>query len=177
MKLDHMVERELLKDPDLALDIKHMNEVANESYDMMRGTLAVLQLEGASDLSRLFARYAAQIEKRSTFRINFASHGKPKPVSANQMRQLFYVFREVLSNIEKHANASEAALEMTWDEESMTLAVFDNGCGFDLDSSRYSGHYGLRFIQERLELLKGSISIYSTIGSGSQIIIQVPYEQ
>ena len=178
MKLDHMVEKGLLTDPDVALvDIKSMRDVANESYDMMRGTLAVLQSEDASDLSHLFARYAAQIEERSTFKIDFASHGKPKPVSANRMRQLFYVFREVLSNIEKHANASQVSLDMTWDEEFMTLVIFDNGRGFDSTNSDYSGHYGLQFIRDRLDLLNGSISIYSANDSGADIIIQVPYEE
>ncbi len=133
MKLDYLVEKGIHTDPEIALDVKRMSDVANESYDMMRGTLAVLQSEDANDLSLLFARYAAQIEERSTFKIDFASHGKPKPVSANQMRQLFYVFREVLSNIEKHASASQVSLDLTWDEEFMTLVIFDNGRGFELD--------------------------------------------
>ena len=175
MKLVYMVEKGLLTDPDIALDIKRMSEVANESYDMIRGTLAVLQSEDASDLSHIFARYAAKIEERSTFKIDFASHGKPKPISANQMRQLFYVFREALSNIEKHSNASQVSLDLTWDEEYMTLVIFDNGRGFD-STNPHSGHYGLQFIRDRLELLNGSISIYSAIGSGADIIIQVPYE-
>ncbi len=176
MKLDHMVENELLTDPDLALDIKRMNEVANESYDMIRGTLIVLQSEDAHDLSLLFARYAAQIEARSMFKVDFASHGKPKPVSSDQMRQLFYVFREILSNIEKHANASQVALDLTWDEDRMTLVIFDNGRGFD-STDPHSGHYGLQFIKDRMDSINGSVSIYSTIDSGSEIIIQVPYEQ
>lgn len=176
MKLDHLVETGLLTDPDIALDLKRMNEVANESYDMIRGTLAVLQSEDANDLSRLFARYAAQIEERSSFAIDFASHGNPRVISPSQMRQLFYVFREVLSNIEKHANASQVSLDLTWEEKYMTLVIFDNGRGFDATNSQYDGHYGLQFIRDRLDSLNGSISIYSVVGSGADIIIQVPYE-
>ena len=175
MKLDHIVEKEFLTDPDIAQDIKRMSEVANESYDMIRGTLTVLQSEDATDLSRLFARYAAQIEERSTFKFDFASHGNPKPLSANQMRQLFYVFREILSNIEKHSNASHVSLDLTWEEKFMTFVIFDNGRGFD-SADLHSGHYGLQFIRDRLESLNGSISIYSEVGSGADIIIQVPYE-
>ncbi len=176
MKLDHMVETGPLANPDVALDLKRMNEVANESYDMIRGTLAVLQLEDTNDLSHLFARYAAQIEERSSFAIDFASHGNPRPVSPSQMRQLFYVFREVLSNIEKHANASQVSLDLTWEEKYMTLVIFDNGRGFDSTNSQYDGHYGLQFIRDRLDSLNGSISIYSAVGSGADIIIHVPYE-
>ncbi len=175
MKLDHIVEKEFLTDPDIAQDIKRMSEVANESYDMIRGTLTVLQSEDATDLSRLFARYAAQIEERSTFKFDFASHGNPKPLSANQMRQLFYVFREILSNIEKHSNASHVSLDLTWEEKFMTFVIFDNGRGFD-SADLHSGHYGLQFIRDRLESMNGSISIYSEVGSGADIIIQVPYE-
>ncbi len=177
MKLDYMVEKGVLADSEIALDIKRMSDVANESYDMMRGTLAVLQSEDANDLSLLFARYAAQIEKRSTFKVDFASHGNPKPLSANQMRQLFYVFREVLSNIEKHSSASQVSLDLTWDQEFMTLVIFDNGRGFDSTNSNNDGHYGLQFVRDRIDLLNGSINIYSANGSGSDIIIQIPYDE
>ena len=123
MKLDHMVEKELLTDPDLALDIKRMNEVANESYDMIRGTLIVLQSEDAHDLSLLFARYAAQIEARSMFKIDFASRGKPKPVLPTKCVSYSTFF--VALHSKKHANASQVALDLNWDEDRMTLVIFD----------------------------------------------------
>jgi signal transduction histidine kinase len=153
-----------------------MARVANESYDLIRGTLAVLQSENSTDLFRLFSRYAEQIEERSSFKIDFSSRGEPMALSAKRMRQLFYIFREILNNIEKHADASRVSMEMAWGGDLLTFVVNDNGRGFDPNKIQYGSHYGLKFMKERAELLNGSLSIHSQTGSGTQIEIQIPYE-
>jgi PAS domain S-box-containing protein len=176
MKLDHLAERKIRKQAEMQLEIQEMARAANESYDLMRGTLAVLQSENSTDLFRLFTRYAQQIEERSAFKINFFSHGEPRFISAKRMRQLFYIFREILSNIEKHANATEVCLELAWNRDDLELAVSDNGCGFDVHQVQYGSHYGLKFMRERAELLNGLLTIQSGIDSGTNIKLQVPYE-
>ena len=138
-------------------------------------TLAVLQSENSSDLFRLFTRYAEQIEERSAFKIEFSTQGEPQFMSARRMRQLFYIFREILSNIEKHSNASQILIEMTWEPDCLLLVVRDDGSGFDMEKIQYGSHYGLKFMRERVELLNGSLAIRSGIGSGTNITLQVPY--
>ena len=176
MKLDHLAERKVRKQAEMQFEIQGMARAANDSYDLMRGTLAVLQSEKSTDLFGLFTRYAEQIEERSTFNINFVSQGEPGFISARRLRQLFYIFREILNNIEKHANATAVCMELTWNDDNLNLAVSDNGCGFDLQNVQYGSHYGLKFMRERAELLNGSFTIQSGIGSGTNIKLQVPYE-
>jgi PAS domain S-box-containing protein len=176
MKLDYLAEKKIAKKAELQQELHSMARAANESYDLMRGTLAVLQSENSTDLFRLFSRYAEQIEERTSFKVDVSSLGEPRFMSAKRMRQLFYIFREILNNIEKHANASEVSIQMTWDQNCLNLDVTDNGCGFDLDSVQYGSHYGLRFMRERAELLNGSVLIRSAAGSGTNILLQVPYE-
>ena len=176
MKLDYLTEKQIRKRAELQAEIRSMAQVANESYDLMRGTLAVLQSENSTDLFRLFTRYAQQIKERSAFKIKLTTEGEPRFMSAKRMRHLFYVFREILNNIEKHARASEVSIEMCWDREYLNLMVLDNGSGFDLDKVQYGSHYGLKFMRERVELLNGSLLIRSAAGTGTNIILQVPYE-
>jgi PAS domain S-box-containing protein len=176
MKLDYLASKKIKKQSQVQAEIETMATAADESYDLIRGTLAVLQSEDSSDLFRLFTRYAEQIEERSGFKTKFSGKGEPRFMSARRMRQLFYVFREVLNNIEKHANALEVSIEMVWDQDSLKLVVCDNGDGFDQAQLPYSGHYGLRFMKERIELLNGSLSIRSAVGSGTTILLEVPYE-
>jgi PAS domain S-box-containing protein len=158
------------------LELQSMARAANESYDLMRGTLAVLQSTNSSDLFRLFTRYAEQIEERASFRIDLSSQGEPRFMSAKRMRHLFYVFREIINNIEKHAKASQVTIEMIWDPDALNLVVCDNGSGFDLDKVQYGSHYGLKFMRERVELLNGSLVIHSGADSGTSITLQAPYE-
>jgi two-component system nitrate/nitrite sensor histidine kinase NarX len=176
MKLDHLTQKKIRKQSEMQLEIRSMSQAADESYDLMRGTLAVLQSETSADLFRLFTHYAEQIEERSGFSTTFSTRGEPRFMSATRMRQLFYIFRETLNNIEKHSNASEVSIEMAWGQECLNLDVFDNGNGFDPDISRYGGHYGLRFMRERAELLNGSLRIQSDFGSGTHIALEVPYQ-
>jgi signal transduction histidine kinase len=176
MKLDLLAEKKMTRRSEMQLEIQSMARAADESYDLMRGTLAVLQSENSTDLFRLFTRYAEQIEERSTFKIKFQSKGEPRFMSAKRMRQLFYIFREILNNIEKHANATEVAMEMRWEANCLHLIVSDNGRGFEIGNTQYGGHYGLKFMRDRAELLNGSLTIHSAVGSGTQIRLEVPYE-
>jgi PAS domain S-box-containing protein len=176
MKLAHLSEgREPISD-NVRMELEHMFRAADESYDLIRGTLAVLRSESLDDLFHLFARYAKQVEERSRFKVNIFSWGEPKPMSARRMRQLFYIYREALSNIEKHADASEVSIEMKWNEDCLTIAFMDNGQGFDVSFVQYGSHYGLKFMKERVELLDGSLSINSAPGAGTQTMVRLPYE-
>jgi len=176
MKLEYLSGKSGIKKADMLAELRTMTNAANESYDLIRGTLAVLQSTDSSDLFRIFSRYAEQIEERSTIRVEFTSDGDPRSLSPKRMRQLFYIFREALTNIEKHAHASRVSISISWDDDCLLLTVSDNGRGFDPFNVQYGSHYGLKFMRERTELLNGTLNIHSTADSGTKLIIQIPYE-
>ncbi len=161
MRLDYLSEIDLQTQSDIKVEINNMLKVANESYDLIRGTLTVLQSGGLADPLALFIQYANQIEERSPFKVNVSSQGEPRPLSANQVRQIFFVFREALSNIEKHAKASDVSVEFIWDEDNLVLMIADNGNGFRLEDTQVRNHYGLKFMRERIESLNGVFSVRS----------------
>jgi signal transduction histidine kinase len=68
-------------------------------------------------------------------------------------------------------------MEMIWDADHLRLIVSDNGNGFDVNQIQFGIHYGLKFMRERAELLNGSVSIRSEIGSGTHVTVLIPYEQ
>ena len=177
MKLDHLSETELPKETDLQIEIQSMSEVASEAYNLIQGMLAVFQSGNSIDLLSLFTRYAEQVAERSSLQIEITNQGNPKQLSAHQIRQLFYIFREALSNIEKYASAGQVSVEFSWDEDSLTLVISDNGRGFDLDRIPPGDHYGLKFMGERTKLLNGSFSVHSAVGLGTKITVHVPYEE
>ena len=176
MKLDYLSGKSGIKRADMLTEMQSMTKAANESYDLIRGTLAILQSTDSSDLFRVFSRYAEQIEERSSVEVEFASDGDPRTLSPKRMRQLFYIFREALTNIEKHSQASKVSIRIGWDANCLILAVSDNGNGFDPLITQYGSHYGLKFMRERVELLNGTLDIHSVIGSGTKLVARVPYE-
>ena len=176
MKLEHLSGKNVIKKVDMQSELQSMTKAANESYELIRGTLAVLQSGDSSDLFRVFSRYAEQIEERSTIKVGFSHDGDPRFLSPKRMRQLFYIFREALTNIEKHAQANQVSIAIGWDENCLRLLVEDDGKGFDTLDVQYGSHYGLRFMKERVELLNGSLSIQSAIDAGTKLEVKVPYE-
>ncbi len=85
---------------------------------------------------------------------------------------LFSVTRELLSNVAKHAGASEVSLSIDRVDGRLVLEVGDDGRGFDPDSIKAAlkaGHAGLTLIAERLEALGGSLEIESANGQGTQV--------
>jgi PAS domain S-box-containing protein len=179
MKLDYMLEKDHSgMGGNLQAEFSQMSQVANESYDLVRGTLAILQSQGSDDLLRLFKRYASQIVERSALDVEFTSHGTVGVLSVHQMRQLFYIFREALSNIEKYSGATHAAVGMSWKAGMVEMSISDNGKGFDpalvMDSM---GHYGLKFMRERTEMMNGSFQVKTEVGAGTQIIISAPLQR
>jgi two-component system sensor histidine kinase DegS len=138
--------------------------------------LAVLQSTDSSDLFRIFSRYAEQIEERSAIQVEFSSGGDPRPLSPKRNRQLFYIFREAITNIEKHAHASRISITINWNHDCVDLIISDNGQGFDPLQPHYGAHYGLKFMRERAELLNGSLNIESAENAGTKLVISVPYE-
>ena len=152
-----------------------MTKAANESYELIRAMLAVLQTGNPADPLSLFTRYAEQVAERSSILIDINSQGTPKQLFPHQIRQLFYIFREALSNIEKYANAGQVWGEFLWEEHALTFTLSDNGYGFDPNAVQTRGHYGLKFMRERAELMEASFSVESTPGEGTNITVIVPY--
>ena len=177
MKLDHLSESDQKLEADLRAELINMLRVADESYDLIRGTLSMLRSGGLADPLSLFVQYANQVEERSSLHISVSSQGEPRPLPPNLIRQLFFVFRESLANIEKHANADQVSVSLTWSDTDLSLTINDNGDGFQVDGVKFVNHYGLRFMRERIAALNGSFDVRSEMGKGTEIRVLVPYEK
>ena len=60
----------------------------------------------------------------------------------------------------------------------IVLAIQDDGHGFDPDVVSHDGsHFGLLGMSERVKLLGGHLSIQSTLGSGTYIVVSIPFKQ
>lgn len=176
MNLGYMSET-VLSDPiRVKTQIQQMTGVANESYELVRAMLSILTFSDATDPLKLFIHYAEQVAGRSGMRIEVASHGESVQLAPNQVRQLFYIFREALRNTEKYASAGQVSGDFFWEENSLTMEICDNGCGFDSNTVQAAGHYGIKFMRERAMLAKGTFSLQSEPGQGTIIRVVVPYE-
>jgi signal transduction histidine kinase len=89
---------------------------------------------------------------------------------------VFRLFQEIINNIIQHAAATEIFITLTQIEDSFKLTIRDNGKGFNVDEAlkRKSG-MGLHNITKRAAMMNGTASITSAAGTGSEIIVSIPY--
>ncbi|KKL14311.1 hypothetical protein LCGC14_2517010, partial [marine sediment metagenome] len=92
---------------------------------------------------------------------------------------LYRIVQEALSNVAKHANASQVLVRLTCRGRALRMVIEDDGHGFDVDavrSSRESG-LGLFGMEERLALVGGSLRVESAVGKGTRLFAEVPLPQ
>jgi PAS domain S-box-containing protein len=82
----------------------------------------------------------------------------------------YYVASEALTNVAKYAHASAVHIDMTTADGTLTLAVRDDGVG----GADPGGGSGLVGLQDRVEALAGTITIDSTAGRGTCIVVTLP---
>lgn len=176
MRLDYLAETHGSSAVDMDSEIERMSGVANETYSLIHGTLTLLQAGDSVDLQQLFTSYARQVAERARFELISKQQGQVRSISLLLMRQMFYVFREAITNIEKHASAWQVSIILDWQDNELSLTIMDNGRGFDPNCVNCGSHYGLKFMRERVNNLHGSFTIQSELGTGATIHVLAPYE-
>jgi NarL family two-component system sensor histidine kinase YdfH len=97
----------------------------------------------------------------------------PEALAGPLYEPLLRTVAEGLSNIARHARASQASLRLNLSGGWLEATLHDNGAGFD-PQSRGAGHYGLLGMQERARLAGGSVEIDSRPGAGTTITLRLP---
>jgi two-component system, NarL family, sensor histidine kinase LiaS len=92
---------------------------------------------------------------------------------ANIEDTVYRVTQEGLSNIAKHAEASEASVSVIEGSQQLILSISDNGLGFEVGAAR-NGKFGLISMQERAQALGGQVSIESEVGHGTTLHMTLP---
>jgi PAS domain S-box-containing protein len=87
---------------------------------------------------------------------------------------LFRIVQEALTNVARHAQASEVVVDISSDANTCTIHVEDNGRGtVEADAGR-RGSFGLLGMRERVRQLRGVLTIDSAPGKGFRIVGQIP---
>lgn len=87
---------------------------------------------------------------------------------------VYRILQELFLNVNKYANAKKCALKMTVEKADLCVSVTDDGIGFEV--SKISDGIGLKNIKERVEIVKGTLTVLSKIDKGAQFNISIPIE-
>ncbi len=86
---------------------------------------------------------------------------------------IFRIFQEMLSNVGRHARASQVTISILADAQAIDISVKDNGCGADAAAFEAADAYGVMGMRERARHLGGSIVITSQKGQGSTFYLNI----
>ncbi len=86
----------------------------------------------------------------------------------------FRILQESLTNIVRHANASEVVVELRLNGDWLSLSVRDNGCGLPPGGRNKYGSFGLVGIEERIVILGGTCAVFSEPDGGTTVMVSAP---
>ena len=117
---------------------------------------------------------AEKVSSANTIQIEVIDHGLEKPLENSLEIALFRIIQELTTNIIKHAQANDATINISQDEEDIMVIIEDNGIGMNASQIDLKKGMGLHSIKTRVEHLEGSFTIDSTPTKGTTIIINIP---
>lgn len=117
---------------------------------------------------------AEKISSANSVQIDVIDYGLEKPIENSLEISVFRIIQELTTNIIKHANADHATINITQDEDEITILIEDNGVGLNTSTIDLKKGMGLHSIQTRVEHLEGNFTIDSTPTKGTTIIIHIP---
>jgi len=111
--------------------------------------------------------------KSSVIHSSFEHFGVNNRLSYSIELAIYRILQELVSNILKHANATEVKTELLKRRNSVLLIIEDNGIGFDHSQKKDHG-IGLMNIESRVEAVNGNLSYESEPGKGTVVIVSIP---
>jgi len=103
--------------------------------------------------------------------VNTAITGTPGPLGPERDAALLRVTQEALNNVKKHANASRVDITLSYMADLTALDIVDDGIGFE---EKDQHGFGLKTMRERVEELRGTLTIESS--DGTAIAVSLPVE-
>jgi ligand-binding sensor domain-containing protein/signal transduction histidine kinase len=155
---------------------EHLEEAENIVSEVIHDLTFFIQESypnGLKDkgLASSLRNYAFSWESRFGIQLNLSIHDEHRlPLDIEQT--LYRVVQEALSNVARHSHASQAKIQIIYQDHEIQTQIEDNGSGFEV--SKALNGLGLKLIQERIEGIGGQVDIQSRLGKGTIITFVVP---
>lgn len=146
-----------------------LEDVRRISRDLRPALLDELGLEAA------VTQFARMLSERSATDIDVLAR-LPERLPRREEVTVYRIIQEALTNVVKHAGATQASVVLTARDNRLHLIVEDNGNGFDPAEVSADG-VGLAGMRERVELLGGALRLESTPGRGTIISVRLPLQK
>ncbi len=166
---------------DMKLNMERHSKLIEQTIQTVRDLSYGLSPPGLDDIGivKTLSRYCEDFSEKSGMSIEFL------PVDMDGIRpdhnltiNFYRIVQESLNNVWKHANAKRVIVSLIAAIPDIRLQIEDDGQGFNLHTHEYVAagekRMGLRIMRERVNLLKGSMTILSDPLTGTRIAVTCP---
>jgi PAS domain S-box-containing protein len=164
------------KQKDMAQKLLDMSNLVDATIQGVRRIATELRPGMLDDLGLVPAMewQLQEFQKRSGIRCRFTSSMEEVALDAEETTALFRILQETLTNVARHASATQVEVVLDEEEGYVRLLVRDNGRGITEDEANGSRSFGLLGMRERVLLRSGGFSIQGTPGRGTTVVIRLP---
>jgi two-component system sensor histidine kinase DegS len=165
------------------VELGNLKNAVSATFQKIREFIMTLRPMMLDDLGLVptLKQYIQDFEEKTKLSVNFTVMGRDSRLPNYTEVTVFRVIQELLTNIQKHAHASHAQVTLDFQDGTVVAGVEDDGSGFDVSEiqspSQQRRGLGLPTIQERTQMLGGSVQIESRLGRGTKVRIEVPSGQ
>ena len=161
----------------------NLEEIWQQTNDVIREIRRLSQDLRPAALDRLglvpaLEWLASETTEYSGIRIGISVLGERRRLPEEVELVLFRITQEALRNVWRHSSASAAEIKVDFEKELVRIAVSDNGKGFKLPEKMVDyardGKLGLAGMQERAQLVGGTLKVSSKEGKGTDVIMELP---
>ncbi|MEO7993222.1 MAG: histidine kinase [bacterium] len=180
LRLD-LVEKMMNQRPELVgREFAKMKEIAQGALNEIRGFIFDLRPMTLQDLG-LTATLKKIVQGGHAFHdchVELILEGSERSLSAEQELAIFRIAQEALTNVKKHAQASNAYVHLKYLPTEVVLIVEDDGRGFEphKNANGEYTHFGLIGMQERADDIDGDLQVISQKGRGTKVIFSLRTE-
>ncbi len=161
-------------------ELGDIRKVVQDTYEDIRESIDQLSTETKNlPIVSALANYIREFGANNGIKVQFDA---PRPfpnLSPVAELQLLRIVQESLTNVRRHAQASEVEVKLEKTAEAVEMIVKDNGQGFTLADFEKAppGYHGLNIIKERAETLGGNLNISTAPGEGTAVMVSLPLEK
>lgn len=165
------------------VELQNLKDIVRDSLKDIRRIIYDLRPMSLDDLGLIttLERYTSSFKHENNVDVVFNVSGEEKELNSMVSLTIFRIFQEVFNNIKKYSKAKNVKVVFYYDKEVVNFKIEDDGVGFESnninkqDSDNIDKGFGISSMRERVKLLEGKFTISSRIGSGTKVIVTLPY--
>jgi|GEM_PF-762083 PAS domain S-box-containing protein len=165
--------------PEIDEEIKSMAGLIDRSVKGLRKLITELRPEVLDNLGIIQSLewVTQEFQEKTKISCKFVTDVTELDLKKDYALAVFRITQEALTNIARHAKATDVKVNLNYQEDVLKLEIKDNGIGFNPEKLKNRNSFGLIGIKERIVLLGGSFDIWGQVGQGTKISISIPLKK